>query len=587
MTGMDIGTPDGKADRIFFNGPIVTMVEDQASAPEAVAIRGETIVFVGDLAEARSQWQGSGTWMHDLAGACLLPGFIDAHGHMGGVGLQALVANLLAAPDGSVGSVDDVVGKLSEWGQSDVGRRSQWIVGMGYDDALIGRHPTRQDLNRVSTERPVLAVHQSAHLGAVNDRALELLGYDHATPDPDGGHIGREDELEPYGTPDGVLEETAFNPAFDKAVAGLSPTDSAGLYAVGRHEYSRFGFTTAQEGGAARQLLDTLRVLQRTTGFQIDLAAYIKASELKTEADWDRLDIAANYYRGMRLAGVKLLLDGSPQGRTAWLTEPYLTPPPKQDSEYRGYRTVTDDVAKEQVYQAFRRDIHVIAHVNGDAAVDQFIMAVEAACRRLGEPDAAHRRPVAIHAQTARQDQIVDFARLGIIPSFFTMHTFYWGDWYRETVLGEERAQNISPTGWALAQGLRYTAHHDAPVALANSIAILSSQATRITRSGKVIGEHHRVSVPDALRSITTNAAYQYFEENRKGSIETGKQADLVILSVNPLALPEPQILESWDGVRILETIRRGETRFTAGGGAIAATTAKTANLATLVQHHC
>ncbi|MFJ4657553.1 amidohydrolase [Nocardia sp. NPDC088792] len=587
MSDSDTSALLGKADRIFYNGSIVTMAETEVTPPEAVAVRGEKIVFVGDLAEAKVKWQGIGTRMRDLAGACLLPGFIDAHGHIGGVGLQAMLANLLAEPDGDVASIGDVVDKLSAWADTDIGKRSEWIIGMGYDDSLIGGHPTRQDLNRVSTERPVLAVHQSAHLGAVNDRALELLEYDHDTKDPDGGHIGREDKRAEFGTPDGVLEETAFNPAFDRAVAGISGTDSGNVYVEGRKEYSRFGFTTAQDGGVKRDLLDALRLLQHTTGWQIDLAVYLKASELKTDADWDRLDASGDYYRGMRLAGVKLILDGSPQGRTAWLSEPYLKPPEGKGDGYAGYATLTDTEANEQVYQAFRRDLQVIAHVNGDAAIAQFIRAVRTACDRLGEPNAVARRPVAIHAQTATSKQIEDFARLGIIPSFFTMHTFYWGDWYRDVVLGEERAQNISPTAWALSNGLRYTAHHDAPVALANSIAILSSQVTRVTRSGKVIGDHQRVSVRAALDSLTRNAAYQYFEEDRKGTIETGKQADLVVLSVNPLELPEPEVLESWDDVRVLETVRRGETRFEAGAARRAETGGEVVNMGALVQYHC
>ncbi|MCU1640030.1 MAG: metal-dependent aminohydrolase [Nocardia sp.] len=565
-----------KADRIFFNGSIVTMSEGEAAPPEAVAVRGEKIVFVGDLAEAEAQWKGNSTRMQDLRGECLLPGFIDAHGHMGGVGLQAMLANLLAEPDGRVASVGDVVSTLKAWAKTDVGKRSKWIVGMGYDDSLIGGHPTLDDLEKVSDEdgenRPVLAVHQSAHLGVVNREGLRLLGYDLDTPQP--------------------LEETVFDPAFDLAVSGLNPLDSAGLYAAGRKEYSRFGFTTAQDGGVKRPILDYLRGLQNSTGLLIDLAVYFKASELETEADWDRLEVKDGYFRGMRLAGVKLVLDGSPQGRTAWLTQPYFQPVPGKPKGYRGYPILSDEDANDKVYQAFRRNIQVIAHVNGDAAIDQFIAAVESACQRLGEPNAVHRRPVAIHAQTARRDQIEAFARLGIIPSFFTMHTFYWGEWYRSTVLGGERAENISPTAWALENGLRYTAHHDAPVALANSIAILSSQVTRVTRTtsaggGTVIGAGQRVSVRDALRSLTSNAAYQYFEEKTKGTIETGKLADLVVLSVDPLALAEPENLKSWEDVRVVETIRRGTTRFGSGTLKEAETGPEVANLGALVQYHC
>ncbi|EFC81175.1 Amidohydrolase 3 [Parafrankia sp. EUN1f] len=209
-----------------------------------------------------------------------------------------------------------------------------------------------------------------------------------------------------------------------------------------------------------------------------------------------------------------MFLDGSPQGRTAWLTRPYHTPPPGTGADYAGYPVISDDVAERQVRAGFERGWQVLAHVNGDAAIDQFITAIRTATTALG---AADRRTVAIHSQTARADQLDAFVELGIIPSFFSMHTYYWGDWYRTTVLGEERAENISPARWALDRQLPYTSHHDAPVALPNSIAILASQVTRVTRSNHTLGAHQRVSALDAVKAITINAAHQYFERDTKG----------------------------------------------------------------------
>jgi hypothetical protein len=206
---------------------------------------------------------------------------------------------------------------------------------------------------------------------------------------------------------------------------------------------------------------------------------------------------------------------------------------------------------------AFANGWQIINHANGDAAIDQLIRAVRAATERHG---AADRRTVGIHSQVIREDQLDDYKELGIIPSFFGMHTFYWGDWHRESVLGPERAAGISPARSALDRGMIYTQHHDAPVALPSSIAILATQVNRTTRSGSVLGPDQRVSTLDALRSITINAAYQYFEEDRKGSIEVGKLADLVILSANPLEMaPE----ELW-GLEVLETIKEGKTIFRA-----------------------
>ena len=238
----------------------------------------------------------------------------------------------------------------------------------------------------------------------------------------------------------------------------------------------------------------------------VSLAAELKDAEISVPEYRDRL----------RIGGVKLGLDGSPQGRTAWLTRPYLTQPDGESADYRGYPALTDAEAVAAVGDAYGKGRQVLAHTNGDAAIDQFVMAVRQATARHRPVDP---RPVAIHAQTAREDQLDAMRELGIIPSFFSMHTFYWGDWYRETVLGEERAARISPAASALRLNMIYTSHHDAPVALPSSSAILSSQVTRVTRSGHVLGEEQRVSALDAVKSTTIHAAHQYFEEAVKGSI--------------------------------------------------------------------
>ena len=575
--------PSSVADSIYFNGRIITMAEpeaetepdgDSAARPEAVAVRGETIVFVGALEEAERDWRGPATVMRDLEDRTLLPGFIDPHSHLGGIGLQATVADLLAAPDGDVRRLGDVIEKLSRWRDANppysptqpLGR-SRWIIGFGYDDAIIGGHPTREDLDRVSTERPVLAIHQSFHLGAVNSVGLRELGISADTPDPDGGVIRREDDLPDFGTPSGVLEEAAFTlanteafrtAAVDGRPANLNPLIAAGFFKAGRAVANRFGFTTVQEGGTTPEILAAMRSAGAfpLPPWQVDVVVYISAAAVG-DAD---LAVSRDYVRGLRCAGVKMFLDGSPQGRTAWLTEPYKEPPGDLPEDYCGYPAIKDfDVVVGQVRRAFANDWQVIAHVNGDAAIDQFIAAIEAVCAERGEADAAARRPVAIHAQTAREDQLEAFARLGVIPSFFSMHTFYWGDWYQDVVLGSPRAENISPAATALAKGLRYTSHHDAPVALPDSIRVLSSQVTRRTRGrGEVLGEDQRVSVRDALRSLTVNAAYQYFEEHRKGTIEVGKQADLVVLNHCPLDFEDPYASAEWESLKVVETIRRG-----------------------------
>ncbi|OKJ09278.1 amidohydrolase [Kitasatospora sp. CB01950] len=567
-SGARPSAPYEEADVLFHGGEIVTAAADSRESdprPEAVAVKDGVIVHVGDHREAVDRWQGPRTQVRDLAGRALLPGFIDAHGHLGGIGLQATLANLLAAPDGDVTDIASLQDKLRAWAKTPVGAFSQWIIGFGYDDAMLaeGRHPTREDLDAVSTTKPVLAIHQSFHLGAVNSRGLRELGYNRATADPDGGVIRRQSGpiARPFGEPNGVLEETAFNPASEKATAGLPLTALAALFGKGVASAASFGFTTVQEGGATLKNLKALRDAAALVPFKIDVVAYARADEATASPEPDPVGASQEYERGVRAAGVKMYLDGSPQGRTAWLTQPYLERPEGTPEGYRGYPTVDDPkIVLDQVRTAYARGWQVLAHVNGDAAIDQFVEAVEAAAEEAGPGD---RRTVAIHAQTARENQIEAFARLGVIPSFFSMHTYYWGDWYRKTVLGPERAATISPARWAVDRQMIYTSHHDAPVALPNSIAILSSQVTRRTRTDQVVlGPEQCVSALDAVKSITVHAAHQYFEQDRKGSIEVGKLADLVILSANPLTVPPEQIKD----IRVAETIKRGTTVHSAAG---------------------
>jgi len=260
-----------------------------------------------------------------------------------------------------------------------------------------------------------------------------------------------------------------------------------------------------------------------------------------------------SYSNHLRVGGAKLNLDGSPQGRTAWMTKPYFKPPPGQKDDYLGYPAMTDEQAIGYVDKAFANGWQILAHVSGDAAIDQFIKAVRAAEKKYGMAD---RRPVAIHAHTARLDQLEAFKELGIMPSFFPMHTFYWGDWHRDTVFGPERGANISPTGWALERGMIFTSHHDAPVAKPDSMRVLDATVNRVTRSGQVLGPQQRVSPLVGLKAQTIWSAYQHFEEKTKGSIEVGKLADFVVLDQNPLTVDPLKIA----GIKVLETIKEGAT---------------------------
>ncbi|MWB95230.1 amidohydrolase family protein [Flavobacterium sp. GA093] len=540
------------ADTIYFGGDILTMEGEKPIYAEAVAVKKGKIIFVGKKAEAE-KFDGNETKMIDLQGKTLLPGFIDAHGHVWNAGFQAVSANLLPAPDGTANDIPTIISLLNEWKTKNpkaVGKYG-WIIGFGYDDAQLKEKlpPTADDLDKVSSTVPVLIIHQSGHLAVMNHKALELAGYSAATKDPAGGVIRRKENSQ---EPNGVLEEMAmFIPLF-KMMGTLDTLANEKIAEAGIAAYTKFGFTTAQEGRASSDACNTWSKLANEGKLSIDIAAY---PDIQTQMEYLKAHgVQKNYTNHFRIAGVKLSLDGSPQGKTAWLTQPYKVPPPGKPNTYLGYPAFPKESdAIALVDSAYANNYQILAHCNGDAAVDEYLTAIEHAEKLYGRKD---RRPVAIHAQTARFDQLDKMKTLGIMPSFFGMHTYYWGDWHRDEILGKERAYRISPAATALKKGMIFTQHHDAPVALPNSIMILYSVVNRISRSGDVIGPEERISTYDALRSITTWAAYQYFEENSKGSIKTEKLADFVILDKNPLKVASEKIID----IQVLETIKEGKS---------------------------
>lgn len=540
------------ADAIYSGGKVVTVNELQPEA-EAVAIKGGKIIAVGYRDELM-KLKGKQTKLVDLEGQALLPGFIDPHGHVFNTGIQAVSANLLAAPDGAVNDIAGLQATLKAWAaqNSKITGKYGWIVGFGYDDAQLKeqRHPVREDLDQVSTELPVIIVHQSGHLGVMNSKALQLLGLTAASKNPPGGNIRRQEGGQ---EPNGVLEENAlFGPLFG-LLSKLSPDANKALFAAGVNLYKSFGYTTAQEGKASLAAATTMEAVAKSGKLDIDVVAYpdITVGEQAMKAPW----LSRSYTQHFRIGGIKLTLDGSPQGKTAWLTAPYYKVPDGQKADYRGYSAFTDEQVNGFVAQAFQKGWQVLAHVNGDAAIDQFISAVRIAETKYGMAD---RRPVAIHAQTAREDQVQAFHDLGIMPSFFPMHTFYWGDWHRDSVLGPERAANISPLGWAMQRNMIFTSHHDAPVAMPDPMRVMHATVNRVTRSGQVLGGEHRVSPLVALKAHTLWSARQYFEDKSKGSIEVGKLADFVILDRSPLD-GDPMTI---DKIKVMETIKEGKTVF-------------------------
>ena len=533
---------------LYYGGDIITMSGDTPNYVEALVTNSDTIIYTGRLSKAKKLFPSSNNI--NLKGKTLLPGFIDAHAHFAGFPSQSIGAQILPPPDAGANNIDALIQILKDWSTPENIELTGWIFGMGFDDSVLEekRFPTKKDLDKVSTEHPVMIIHISGHFCVVNSKGLELLNLTAKSPNPEGGIIRRIPGTE---EPNGVLEELAAIPFMPMVLGPKSKEAIKVFLTAGQDMALSYGYTTVQEGRAMPSSHRFLEYAANTNFLKLDVVSYIDysvADSLLT-TDW----YSHAYKNHYRIAGVKLTLDGSPQGRTAWRTEPYLIPPDGAKDGYLGYPAIPLDADVEKIYEsAFKNNWQIHTHANGDAAMDQMIRTLKKVTAKYGNKN---RRDVLIHGQYVREDQLDEFKNLNIIASLFPLHTFYWGDWHKE-IIGDSLGNKISPTRTALNKGLKITIHTDAPVALPNLMRVIWTATNRVSRSGKIIGKKERLTPYEALKCITEWSAYQHFEEDRKGTIEVGKIADLVILNANPLKTELNDIKD----IIVLETIKEGVT---------------------------
>lgn len=535
---------------VYFGGDILTMVGNEPSYVEALVVKDGIISFSGNADEAMKA-AGTGHQMVNLEGKTLIPGFIDGHAHFANFSVQAIGALLLPSPDADVDNIPTLIEKLKAWNTPENRALTGWIFGTGFDDSVLEekRFPTKHDLDQVTTEFPIMIMHISGHFAVVNSKGLELLGINEDSKDPEGGIIRRESNSQ---EPNGVLEELAAIPHMLKAMAPKTPEANQKFFDAGQEMALSYGYTTAQEGRAMENH-EMLAKMAEENKLKLDVVSYIDYLYVDQYmgSKWNSKSYSNHY----RIGGMKVTLDGSPQGRTAWRTDPYLIPPDGADKDYAGYPAIpSDSVLSEYYRKALENNWQTITHTNGDAAVDQMIRTLKPLFEEYGNED---RRFVMIHGQYVRFDQLDELAKMKIIASLFPLHTFYWGDWHKQ-LIGDSLGNRISPTRTALNKGLNITIHTDAPVALPNLMRVVWTAVSRISRSGEVIGEEERLSPYEALQAITSWSAYQHFEENTKGTLEKGKLADLVILDKNPLKVEVEDIKD----IMVMETIKEGETVF-------------------------
>tara|TARA_A100001015_G_scaffold103036_1_gene114387 strand:+ start:8969 stop:10711 length:1743 start_codon:yes stop_codon:yes gene_type:complete len=545
------------ADRIFHNANILTMSfkngHDEMSIANAVAVKdGRIIALTDDTSQYPENWVGQNTQISDLNGLTLMPGFVQTHAHFNLIVLKKMTVNLAPPPDGGVANLTSLKNALTA--ASKQIPAGYPIMGIGYDDTVMEekRHPTRADLDAVSTEHPIIIMHISFHLAVMNSKALEMAGIDADTPDPEGGHIQREPNS---NRPNGVLEEAAMN-VIGKMLPQPSPQQVFKTYDVVVQDLLALGYTTIVDHASDIAMEKGFEAYFASRDVPVDMIAYRRVladtEPLATQmANMTRKDI-----NGFKLGGIKILLDGSIQGYTGHLSQPYHVPPAGKDVSYRGYPHLPPEKFNNMLMQAYADDIPLLVHTNGDAAIDVLLDGLEKA--NTAYPDNS-LRPVSIHAQTMRQDQLDRAKGLSLIPSFFVDHVYFWGDRHRDIFLGPDRAAQISPAGSAEDRQLIYTIHDDAPVVSADPFRTLWVAVARLTSSGEKLGADEAITRQQALKALTVNSAYQHYIETEKGSIDIGKKADMIILDGNPLTLPEAELRH----IKVLETVKDGETVYT------------------------
>lgn len=529
-------------ETIYYGGTILTM-EAEDDRPEALLVENGRIKAVGDLSSV-SAAAGKGAKKVDLQGRCMMPSFIDPHSHIVMNGQMALFADLSECR-----CFDDIEAAMRAHVEESKITAQQVAVGFGYDHNFLEEQaqPGKAVLDKVSKDVPILIMHVSGHLGCVNSAMLKLVGIDSDTEDPKGGRIGR---VSGSTEPDGYLEEAAMMGVQGCMGKRLKPKLSK-LFEGLQKSYVENGVTTAQEGAANGGSMTILKMAQLLGKLQIDVVIYPLASGGGSEMFRKYKNMVGRYKKHLKIGGYKMILDGSPQGRSAWMSQPYLGGEP----DYCGYPWLTDEDAFGYCLQALNENQQILTHCNGDAASEQFLNAYEKALEASTNPNKDNLRPVMIHCQTVRNDQLDRMAKLKMLPSIFIGHVYYWGDIHMKN-FGPERGHRISPAKDALNRGLIINFHQDTPVTKPNMLHSVWAAVNRISRMGNIIGEDQKIGVYDALKAVTINAAYAYFEEDSKGSLKVGKRADLVILDKSPMAVAPMEIKD----IRVMETIKDGKT---------------------------
>ncbi len=540
--------PDAQAaDVIYTRGAILPMTAPGEVA-EAIAIGRGKVLLVGSQQAVMSAHRGKRTSVVDLAGKAVVPGFIAGRGNLA---WTALSAKMLSVAPLSAPNVQNIQGVLDELRKAPAtGPFGEWIVATGYDPSLVAekRHLTRDDLDQISFDRPMVVIDERSQVASCSSACLRAMGWDRKSKDPLGGGLRR---LKQTKEPTGILEDGAYAKLLEK-MPQISEEDALAALESTQARYLARGVTTVHDRVERTQELALLQRAARGNALHVDVVvtpAYSLLDQVLAEFP----NVPTDYYAArLRRGGVLLSFDGSAQYRAAWLSQPYATLPEGALAGFRGKGRIDNAELSKVLERAKRESLQVFGQCNGDQACEQFLKASE----RVLAGDKADRRWVMLNAQTIREDQLDRMKLLSLVPSFSSSQLYYWSDAAREAALGPERSENLEPAQWAVERGLRFSIHDESPSVPTDPFVLLWAATNRVTRDDNLLGGDQRITTYNALKALTADAAYQSFEEKDKGTLEPGKRADLVILGQNPLTEP----LSSLKSIDVVETIKDGQS---------------------------
>ena len=521
------------ADLLFKNGNVYT-ANDQLPTAQAIAVKGDRIVFVGSNADAQ-KFVGKDTKVIDLQGKTVLPGFTDAHQHLSGVGFREMTLNL----EGST-SLEDLLAKLKA--RVDQAKPGEWVTGRGW----IETHwqppvfPTRWDLDKVSPNNPVILGRADGHGAVANSAALKIAGVDKTTPNPFGGEISKDKKS---GEPNGMLLDAAQGLVRRKE-PGTTRADAERAVVLGAKRDVSLGWTQIQDAGGSYDEVEIFKKLYAAGSVKLRIYKAVYGPGPNANRLIKDGPIVGEFQNRLTVRTIKVVSDGALGSRGAALLAPY-----SDAADTSGFLTVKAEDLRPMLVEALKQGIQVETHAIGDKANRFILDEYETALKSVPESN----RKVSVprwrveHAQIVNPVDIPRFVKLGIIPSMQPSHAI--GDlFFAPSRLGIDRLKGAYAWESFIKSGVIVPGGSDAPVERGEPMIEFYAAVARKDQKGfSTDGWHPEEAVTreQALKMFTIWPAYAAFEESLRGSIEPGKLADLTILSADIMKIPELDILKT------------------------------------------